>query len=125
MGDRLGIGGVECIEDRISVRPRPLGQYVDRIDQRRPERGELVLDAGRHLGIRVAADESVRLEPSKRLGKHLSGDAADQRDQLAMAHRALAEAVEHDHRPLVGDQLDRQTPRAVGKKGITGTEYIM
>ncbi len=64
MGDRLGIG-VERIENRVAVRPRPLGQYVDRIDQRSSERGEFVLDAGRHLGIRVTADESVRLEPSR------------------------------------------------------------
>ena len=60
VGDRLGTG-VERIEYCVAVRPRPLGQHVDRIDQRRSERGELVLDAGRHLGVRVAADESVRL----------------------------------------------------------------
>jgi NADPH:quinone reductase-like Zn-dependent oxidoreductase len=35
----------------------------------------------------MAADKSVRLEPSKRLGEHLAGDAADQLNQLAMAHR--------------------------------------
>jgi hypothetical protein len=34
-GGRLETG-VERIEDRFAVRPGPLGQHVDRVDQRRP-----------------------------------------------------------------------------------------
>ncbi|WP_433664493.1 NADP-dependent oxidoreductase [Nocardia sp. CA-128927] len=37
LSNRLGTG-VERSEDRVAVRPHPLGQYVDRIDQRRSER---------------------------------------------------------------------------------------
>ncbi len=64
----------------------------------------------------------MRLEPPQGLGEDLAGDAADQSDQLAVAHRALTESVEHDHRPLVGDQFDRETCRAVGEEDVTATE---
>ncbi len=56
MGGRLG-AGVERIERCFAIRPRPLRQHVDRIDQRRPEQGEFLLDAGRHFGVGVAFDE--------------------------------------------------------------------
>jgi len=118
-GRRFG-GDVERVEYGIAVRPRPFGEYVDRFDQRLAERGERVLDAGRHLGVGVADDQPVRLEPPERLGEHLAGNAADQLDQLAVAHRALGESVEDDHRPLVRDQFDRQSPGAVGQEDITG-----
>lgn len=74
---------------------------MDRFDQRGSERGEFVLDARRRLGVRDAADESVRFQTSQRLGEHLAGDAADQLGQVAVAYGTLTQAVEHECGPLV------------------------
>jgi hypothetical protein len=82
-----------------------------------PERRQAVLDAGRRFGVRAAVDEAVALELAQRLGEDLAGDAADEVDELAVAPRAAAER-EHDDRPLVGDDLDRQPGRAVREEDV-------
>jgi hypothetical protein len=65
----------------------------------------------------VPFDQAVLLEAAQRLGENLARDAADEVDQLAVPARLTAEPEQHQHRPFVGDDLDRQARGAVGEEG--------
>lgn len=65
----------------------------------------------------MAFDQTVLLESAQRLGEDLAGDAAYEVDEFTVPARLMAESEEHEHGPLVGDDLDRQPRGAVGKEG--------
>ena len=51
-----------------------LGPLADRLDQRvqrLAERGQAVLDPGRHAGVDPPGDDAVALQVAQRLGQHL------------------------------------------------------
>ena len=80
-------------EDFFDV-PRPSRRGPERPVQGAAQRGQLVLDPGRHLGVHVPLDEAVAFEVAQRLGQDLPADPFDRGAQVAEAHAAVAE---HDH----------------------------
>lgn len=68
----------------------------------------------------MAGDQAVSTESPQCLGEHLPADAADEIDQVAMTARALAEGVEDDDGPLVGDDFDGQPGGTVGQEDVAG-----
>jgi len=111
-------GSFRClleVGDGPAVVPRPVRQDLDGLDQGPAEVGEAVLDPPGRLDM--AFDQTVLLEPTQRLGKDLARDAADEAGQLTVPARPLAEPEEHEHGPLVGEDLDRQACGAVSEEG--------
>ena len=64
---------------------RPSAQRLQRHVQGAPERGQLVLDPGRHLRVLAPRDDPVPLQVPQCLGEHLRTDSLDHRTQVAEA----------------------------------------
>jgi chitin disaccharide deacetylase len=109
------------VKDGVPVRLGPLSQHRDRADQGTAERGELIFDSGRGLGVGMAGHQPAALEPAQRVREHLAGDAADQPGQLAVPSRLVGEAVQDHNGPLIGDDLNGQPGRAVGQEHVASS----
>jgi hypothetical protein len=109
-------------QDLRAVLARPFGQGVDGVDQGGSERGQPVLDTRRRFRVRLPHDEALRLEPPERLREHLAGDAADEPDEVTAAHRTAAQRGEHHRGPLLSEEFDRQSRRAVREEDAVGAE---
>ena len=96
----------------------PVGEGRDRTGERGAERGELVVDTGRHLGVDGAGEQAVALHRAQGLGEHLGGDAADAGAQLAEAQRSVLERADDQHGPLVADPVEHDPGGAVGVEGV-------
>lgn len=82
------------------------------------EFGQLVVDAGRGLGVGMPGHQPAVLQPAQRVGEHLAGDSADHPGQLTVPARLVGEAVEDHDGPLVSDDLNGQPGRAVGQEHV-------
>lgn len=83
----------------------PAAQAQQRFEQRLPERGERVLDPGRHGVVHRAGHQPVLPQPAQRLAEHLRRQARNRPLQVARPLRAGAQFEHHEHRPLAGDQF--------------------
>lgn len=104
--------------DLVAVLEGPGAERVDRAEQRPSQSGQLVLDAGRRLGVGIACDQSVELQPPQRLGQDLGADAPD---ALAQFARALGTTPQHPDQygvPGVGEEVEREAGTAVGEIGV-------
>ena len=71
------------------------------------EGGQLVVDVRRDDRVDAARDETIALHLPERLGEHLLADPADLPAQLREAnHAVLAEDIDDQKRPLVGDATE-------------------
>lgn len=111
-------GGFLEVGDGAAVVSGPGREDLDGVDEGPAEVGEAVLDVAGCFG--VAFDQAVLLESAQCLSEDLAGDTADEVDELAVPARLLAEAEEHEHGPLVGDDFDRQARGAVGEDTRSG-----
>jgi hypothetical protein len=91
------------IASTVARRPQALARF-----------GEDALDPRRHGGVHVALDQAVALQHAQVLGEHLVADALDLVPQLAEAQGALAEGLDDQERPLVGDVGEDLPRQGVG-----------
>ena len=98
----------------VAVISCPGGQAFDGIDKGLAEIREPVLGATRLLI--ESFDKAEFPEPTQRLREHLLRDSSDEFDEFPVPARLLAEPEQNEHRPLVGDDLDRQAGGTVHQK---------
>ena len=114
---RVCAGGFLELGDRAPVVLRPVRQDLDGLDEGLAEIGEAVLDPPRRFGS--AFDQAVALQPAQRLGEDLAGDATDELDEFTVPVGPLTEPEDHEHGPLVGDDLDSEAGGAVGEEDLS------
>src|SRR4029450_13205536 len=92
------------LPDPGPVGPGPVGEGRDRLAQAGAERGQRVLDPGRHLGEDTPLDQPGPLQLTQGPGEHLPGDPADLVAQPGVGLGPVEQPAGHQHSPLVGDQ---------------------
>ena len=100
----------------LAVRERPRADRAQRGGQRGAQRGERVVDARRHLGVHLAADQAVALHAAQRLGQHLLRDRRQVAEELVVAAGAVAEREQHVDGPLGGQEAQAVADEA----GVAG-----
>ena len=77
---------------------RPSVESEEGVRELPAERGQRIVDAGRHDGIHRAANQAIPLQVSECLRQHLLGDAVNPPMEFAMAFRALGQLVKDQQR---------------------------
>src|SRR5688500_3475680 len=106
----------------VSVEPcLAIGAHV--VDQRHERLalvGERVLDARRHLGVRVAFDDAVLLEAAKTKRERSRADSGERPLELAEPLGATREVANDEKGPLAGDDLGGATDGTGGIHSLKG-----
>src|SRR5262245_8323377 len=84
-------------------------------EKRAPLVGQRVLDARRRLGVALARDDLLRLEPAQPLRERPRADPGARALELREPPRTLGEVVDDEHRPLRADDLGSARDRARGR----------
>jgi hypothetical protein len=107
--------------DGVAVLARPGHQGLDRVEERRPERGQVVVDARRDHRVDRPPDEAIALQPAQGEREHPLADAVDLAAQPGEALRALAEQLDDEQRPLVRQAVEQVADlarlRQLGRRG--------
>ncbi len=86
----------------------------------RPSSRQLVVDAWWHDGVDGAGEDTVTLEVAQRQGQHPLADAVDLALELTEAEHAVAEQLDDEERPLVGEPVEQLAQLTGGRVGGCG-----
>src|SRR5262249_14901715 len=84
----------------------PAADGAERLLERAPLLGELVLDADGRFGHDDAGDDLLGLELAEPLGEHPIADVRDGAAKLGKSHAVVQEQTDDGARPAPADQLD-------------------
>src|SRR5216684_2433454 len=84
----------------------PADQPIDRVDERRAERRQAILDRHGDGWVGSALDDAVALEVAQRDREHALADVGYRAADVHEAHGAAGQQVEDEQRPFVADAVE-------------------
>src|SRR4030088_967111 len=84
----------------------PADQPIDRVDERRAERRQAILDRHGDSWVGGALDDAVALEVAQRDRKHALADARYRAANVHEAPGAAVQQVDDEQRPFVADAVE-------------------
>src|SRR5438874_9997635 len=121
--DRFLQARVVCSTGRDNlafVLSAPADQPIDRVDERRAERREAILDRHRDGWVGGALDDAVALEVAQRDREHALADARYRAADVHEAPGAAVEQVDHEQRPFVADAVEQVAGHLADRDPLLG-----